>query len=98
MLKVRVVTGCILGALLLLGLFLLPPFWAVLAFGAGVHHRRVGVGGVRRVASARLRARLVYARPSRCVCTPLALDRIAAHLLVLLSARVRVVAARVSRG
>jgi phosphatidate cytidylyltransferase len=26
-------TGCILGALLLLGLFLLPPFWAVLAFG-----------------------------------------------------------------
>ncbi len=32
MLKVRVVTGCILGALLLLGLFLLPPFWAVLAF------------------------------------------------------------------
>ena len=33
MLKVRVLTGCILGALLLLGLFLLPPFWAVLAFG-----------------------------------------------------------------
>ena len=32
MLKVRVITGCILGALLLLGLFLLPPFWAVLAF------------------------------------------------------------------
>jgi phosphatidate cytidylyltransferase len=32
-LKVRVITGCILGALLLLGLFLLPPFWAVLAFG-----------------------------------------------------------------
>jgi phosphatidate cytidylyltransferase len=29
-----VLTGCILGALLLLGLFLLPPFWAVLAFGA----------------------------------------------------------------
>jgi phosphatidate cytidylyltransferase len=34
MLRTRVVTGCILGALLLLGLFLLPPFWAVLAFGA----------------------------------------------------------------
>jgi len=34
MLKTRVVTGVILGALLLLGLFLLPPFWAVLAFGA----------------------------------------------------------------
>jgi phosphatidate cytidylyltransferase len=33
MLKTRVLTGCILGALLLLGLFLLPPFWAVLAFG-----------------------------------------------------------------
>jgi phosphatidate cytidylyltransferase len=32
MLKTRVVTGCILGALLLLGLFLLPAFWAVLAF------------------------------------------------------------------
>ena len=34
MLRIRVLTGCILGALLLLGLFLLPPFWAVLAFGA----------------------------------------------------------------
>jgi phosphatidate cytidylyltransferase len=33
MLRTRVITGCILGALLLLGLFLLPPFWAVLAFG-----------------------------------------------------------------
>lgn len=32
MLKTRVITGLILGALLLLGLFLLPPFWAVLAF------------------------------------------------------------------
>jgi len=31
-LKTRVLTGCILGALLLLGLFLLPPLWAVLAF------------------------------------------------------------------
>jgi phosphatidate cytidylyltransferase len=34
MLKTRILTGCILGTLLLLGLFLLPPFWAVLAFGA----------------------------------------------------------------
>jgi phosphatidate cytidylyltransferase len=34
MLRTRIITGCILGALLLLGLFLLPPFWAVLAFGA----------------------------------------------------------------
>jgi phosphatidate cytidylyltransferase len=34
MLRTRILTGCILGALLLLGLFLLPPFWAVLAFGA----------------------------------------------------------------
>jgi phosphatidate cytidylyltransferase len=34
MLKTRVITGCILGALLLAGLFLLPPMWAVLAFGA----------------------------------------------------------------
>ena len=34
MLRTRVLTGCILGALLLLGLFLLPPFWAILAFGA----------------------------------------------------------------
>jgi len=33
-LRTRVITGCILGALLLLGLFLLPPHWAVLAFGA----------------------------------------------------------------
>ena len=33
MLRTRVLTGCILGALLLLGLFLLPAFWAVLAFG-----------------------------------------------------------------
>ncbi|HMH30371.1 MAG TPA: phosphatidate cytidylyltransferase [Steroidobacteraceae bacterium] len=33
MLRTRVLTGLILGALLLLGLFLLPPFWAVLAFG-----------------------------------------------------------------
>jgi phosphatidate cytidylyltransferase len=33
MLRTRVITGCILGALLLLGLFLLPPLWAVLAFG-----------------------------------------------------------------
>jgi phosphatidate cytidylyltransferase len=33
MLRTRVITGCVLGALLLLGLFLLPPLWAVLAFG-----------------------------------------------------------------
>src|SRR5271170_4345711 len=33
MLKTRVITACILGVLLLLGLFLLPPLWAVLAFG-----------------------------------------------------------------
>jgi phosphatidate cytidylyltransferase len=33
MLKVRVLTGSVLGALLLLGLFLLPALWAVLAFG-----------------------------------------------------------------
>ena len=33
MLRTRVLTGLILGTLLLLGLFLLPPFWAVLAFG-----------------------------------------------------------------
>jgi phosphatidate cytidylyltransferase len=33
MLRTRVLTGLILGALLLLGLFFLPPFWAVLAFG-----------------------------------------------------------------
>ncbi|HEY2145307.1 MAG TPA: phosphatidate cytidylyltransferase [Steroidobacteraceae bacterium] len=34
MLRTRVITGCILGVLLLLGLFLLPPLGAVLAFGA----------------------------------------------------------------
>jgi phosphatidate cytidylyltransferase len=33
MLRTRVITGCVLGALLLLGLFLLPPLWAELAFG-----------------------------------------------------------------
>ena len=33
MLRTRILTGSVLGALLLLGLFLLPPFWAVLAFG-----------------------------------------------------------------
>jgi phosphatidate cytidylyltransferase len=34
MLKTRIVTGLILGAILLLGLFLLPRLWAVTAFGA----------------------------------------------------------------
>jgi phosphatidate cytidylyltransferase len=34
MLRTRIITGCILGALLLLGIFLLPPSGAVLAFGA----------------------------------------------------------------
>jgi phosphatidate cytidylyltransferase len=34
MLRTRVITGCILGALLLLGLFLLPDTWSVLCFGA----------------------------------------------------------------
>jgi phosphatidate cytidylyltransferase len=33
MLRTRVLTGLVLGTLLLLGLFLLPPLWAVLAFG-----------------------------------------------------------------
>ncbi len=33
MLKTRVLTGCVLAAVLLLGLFLLPAFWSVLAFG-----------------------------------------------------------------
>jgi phosphatidate cytidylyltransferase len=33
MLRTRVITGCVLGALLLLGLFLLPPSWSVPAFG-----------------------------------------------------------------
>jgi phosphatidate cytidylyltransferase len=33
MLRTRVITGCVLGALLLLGVFLLPPPWAVAAFG-----------------------------------------------------------------
>jgi phosphatidate cytidylyltransferase len=33
MLRTRVLTGCILGAVLLLGIFLLPPLWTVLAFG-----------------------------------------------------------------
>ncbi|HEY2677757.1 MAG TPA: phosphatidate cytidylyltransferase [Steroidobacteraceae bacterium] len=33
MLRTRIITGCVLGALLLLGLFLLPPLGAVLAFG-----------------------------------------------------------------
>lgn len=34
MLKVRIITGLILGAILLLGLFMLPRLWAVTAFGA----------------------------------------------------------------
>src|ERR1700736_4134302 len=33
MLRTRVITGSVLGALLLLGIFLLPPPWAVAAFG-----------------------------------------------------------------
>ncbi len=33
MLRTRVITGLILGALLLAGLFLLPPYWAVLFWG-----------------------------------------------------------------
>ena len=33
MLRTRVITGLILGALLLLGLFELPRFWAAAAFG-----------------------------------------------------------------
>jgi phosphatidate cytidylyltransferase len=33
MLRTRIITGCVLGCLLLLGLFLLPPLWAVLVFG-----------------------------------------------------------------
>jgi phosphatidate cytidylyltransferase len=33
MLRTRILTGCVLGTLLLLGLFLLPPLWAILAFG-----------------------------------------------------------------
>jgi phosphatidate cytidylyltransferase len=32
-LRTRVITGLILGALLLAGVFLLPPYWTVLAFG-----------------------------------------------------------------
>jgi phosphatidate cytidylyltransferase len=34
MLRTRIVTGSILGAMLLLGLFMLPRLWAVTAFGA----------------------------------------------------------------
>jgi phosphatidate cytidylyltransferase len=34
MLKTRVLTGCVLGGLLLMGLFLLPPHKSVLVFGA----------------------------------------------------------------
>jgi phosphatidate cytidylyltransferase len=58
MLRTRVITGCILGALLLLGLFLLPPLWAVLAFGAVFTigaWEWAGFGGLHRPA-----ARLLY--------------------------------------
>jgi phosphatidate cytidylyltransferase len=54
MLKVRVVTGCILGALLLLGLFLLPPLWAVFAFGVVFSigaWEWAGFGGLRKPAA-----------------------------------------------
>lgn len=34
MLRTRVITGLILGAMLLLGIFLLPRLWVILAFGA----------------------------------------------------------------
>ena len=34
MLRTRIITGLILGALLLLGIFLLPRFWVILGFGA----------------------------------------------------------------
>ncbi len=50
MLRTRVVTGCILGALLLLGLFLLPPLMGRAGIRRRVHHRCMGVGRVRRLA------------------------------------------------
>ena len=35
MLKLRIVTACVLGCMLLAGLFLLDPDWTALGFSAG---------------------------------------------------------------
>src|SRR5271167_4303382 len=63
MLRTRVITGCILGALLLLGLFMLPPRWAVFAFGVVFTigaWEWAGFGGLR-AASARAGYTLIVA-------------------------------------
>ena len=54
MLRTRVITGCILGVLLLACLFLLPPHWTVLAFGAvflGAAWEWAGFGALRAIAA-----------------------------------------------
>ena len=84
MLKTRVITGCILGALLLLGLFLLPPFWAMLAFGLVFTigaWEWAGFGALRKLlarALYTLAVALVLALSWRWTDTP-------AHLIILLS-------------
>ncbi|HEY0748809.1 MAG TPA: phosphatidate cytidylyltransferase [Steroidobacteraceae bacterium] len=85
MLRTRVITGCVLGALLLLGLFLLPPPWAVAAFGVVFTigaWEWAGFGGLRGTA-----ARAGYALP---VAIALVLSwrwtADSQHLIVLLSA------------
>ncbi len=74
MLRTRILTGCILGALLLLGLFLLPPFWAVLAFGAVFTIGAWEWAGFGMLARTR-GARAVRARRGAGAAAQLALDR-----------------------
>jgi phosphatidate cytidylyltransferase len=85
MLKTRVLTGCILGALLLLGLFLLPAFWAVLAFGVVFT-----IGAWEWAGFGALRAPLVRALYTLIVALALGLSwrwtGASSHLIILLSA------------
>jgi phosphatidate cytidylyltransferase len=85
LLKLRIFTACVLGCLLLVGVFVLPPRWTVLAFGAVFSFGAwewAGFGALRGAA-----ARLGYAL---CIAVLLVLGWIwtdtAAHLMTLMLA------------